>query len=108
MVEIDSNILNDIEKLIIELNKKDYNILKAYIFGSYASNNQKDWSDIDLALVSEKFEGSRFFDREKIRDIYLKINWKLSPYPITLKQLNEDWFVRSEIINKGIKVYSVK
>lgn len=107
MVEIDSKIVNDIKKLIDELNYQDYNILEAYIFGSYANNKQNDWSDIDIALVSEKFEGSRFFDKEKIRDTYLKINWKLSPYPMTLKQFNEDWFVKSEIINKGIKIYSI-
>lgn len=105
MAKIDSKILNDIKKLIEELNIKDYNILEAYIFGSYAKNKQKDWSDIDIALVSDKFAGSRFIDKDKIRDIYLKINWKLSPYPITIKQFNEDWFVKSEIIDKGIKIY---
>ncbi len=32
-------------------------ITGVYVFGSYAKGEQKDWSDIDVAIVSEKFKG---------------------------------------------------
>jgi len=31
--------------------QKDKNILKAYLFGSYARNEQHKWSDIDVCIV---------------------------------------------------------
>ncbi len=30
-----------------------------YLFGSYANGRQRDWSDIDVAIVSEGFRGRR-------------------------------------------------
>jgi len=105
MVEISTQILNEIKLLIEELNNNNIKILEAYIFGSYANNSQKEWSDIDIALISEKFEGCRFTDKDKIRDIYLKINWKFSPYPVSIEQYKNSWFVKKEILQKGIRVY---
>src|SRR3989338_2578079 len=32
-------------------------IKKAYLFGSYVSNKQRNWSDIDVAILSDKFKG---------------------------------------------------
>lgn len=32
-------------------------IKQAYLFGSYAKNKQRDWSDIDVAIVSKKLGG---------------------------------------------------
>ncbi len=34
-------------------------ITKAYLYGSYARNEARDWSDIDIAIITPKFE-SRF------------------------------------------------
>lgn len=32
-------------------------IKQAYFFGSYTKNKQKNWSDIDVAIISDKFKG---------------------------------------------------
>jgi len=37
--------------------EKDYRISQVLIFGSYATDNATDMSDIDLAIVSEDFRG---------------------------------------------------
>ncbi len=105
MAEISDTVLNDINRLIDELNKKQFEISDAFLFGSYAENKAKDYSDIDVALISDNFSGNRFNDKNSIRDVYLKINWKLSPYPIKKSQLQKDWFFTEEIAKKGIKVY---
>lgn len=36
---------------------------RVILFGSYARNTQHEWSDIDLALVSDSFSGFRPDDR---------------------------------------------
>lgn len=33
------------------INEKKYDIKKAYLFGSYAKDNQRTGSDIDIALI---------------------------------------------------------
>lgn len=32
-------------------------IHEAYLFGSYAKGKQRDWSDVDVAVISKKFKG---------------------------------------------------
>ena len=42
------------------LKKKDkLPVDEAYLFGSYSKGKQKDWSDIDVAIVSPSFKGKR-------------------------------------------------
>lgn len=43
-------VMNIVRGFLITLNK-NHTVKEAYIFGSYASNRAKDYSDIDLALV---------------------------------------------------------
>ena len=37
--------------------EKKLPISQAYLFGSYVKNKQRDWSDIDVAIISSKFQG---------------------------------------------------
>jgi hypothetical protein len=56
-----------VTKFLRQLNANDIPMLQAYVvFGSYAKGRQTEWSDIDLALVSDKFEGNLYYDRCKI------------------------------------------
>jgi len=47
----------------IEELKKNISIEKVILFGSYVKNKRKKWSDIDLAIISNDFEGVDYFDR---------------------------------------------
>lgn len=38
-------------KYVQKVYKKDKNVLKAYLFGSYSRNEQRRWSDIDVCIV---------------------------------------------------------
>jgi predicted nucleotidyltransferase len=66
MDQIPSKVTFIIKRFIDELEKNNIPIKEAILFGSYAKGNYHDWSDIDLALVSDAFEGERFRDRNKI------------------------------------------
>jgi len=79
-------------------------IKEAILFGSYARGNYQEWSDIDIALVSEIFEGNRIADKDKIRTITLSVSSALevtpfSPYDFTV----HNPFVK-EILQTGIKL----
>ena len=45
---------------------------KVILFGSYARNQAHQWSDIDLALVSDDFSGRRLEDIRKISRALVK------------------------------------
>ena len=104
MVEISSEIVENIKKYINLLEVHGFPIKQAYLFGSYASGKQDEWSDIDIAIISDKFEGNRYLDKEKILGLYRQIDLRLSPLPLNPSSLEESPFVFSEIVKKGIKL----
>jgi len=104
MAEIQPNILKIIEDYIFLLENKGFSIKEAYLFGSYAHGTQNERSDIDIAIISEKFEGNRFLDKEKIRGLYRQIDLRISTLPLNKEGLS-DFFIRDEVIQKGIKLF---
>jgi uncharacterized protein len=100
----DRNIERNIRAYLDELERIGIHVQQAILFGSYATGNYDEWSDIDLAIVSEDFAGNRFEDRNKIRKITLKVNSDISPMPYRPEDFNEsDYFVR-EILETGIRI----
>ena len=59
-------IISEIRNLIKTIEKNGISISAAYLFGSYAKGKANEWSDIDVALVSDNFSGIRFYDVEKL------------------------------------------
>ncbi|KFO68676.1 hypothetical protein ER57_02455 [Smithella sp. SCADC] len=79
-------------------------VQQAFLFGSYASGKNDEWSDIDLAIVSKDFIGNRFEDRNKIRKITLQVNSDISPMPYRPEDFNDsDYFVKG-ILKTGIRI----
>jgi len=86
------------------LEKERIHVQRAVLFGSHAYGKADEWSDIDIALVSDAFEGNRFDDRSKIRRITLSVSSDLSPLPFRPEDfVAEDPFVR-EILEKGVTI----
>ena len=104
MAEIKSEILNIAKKYVDLLNQSGFPISEAYLYGSYSNGTASEDSDIDIAIVSNKFEGNRFLDKSKIRGLYRKIDLRLSPYPLTKSDLTDNPFAIQEIVSKGIRI----
>jgi len=104
MAEIPSKIRQIIDRYIRALKENKISVDQAVLFGSYATGNSNEWSDIDVALVSSAFEGHWIKDRNKIRAITLSISSDIQVLPYRPEDFNsEDPFVK-EIIETGIKV----
>ena len=77
---------------------------KVILYGSFASGMQHEWSDIDVALVADEFEGlptdHHCFAHIRIKKPYLRI--ETSTYPTDYFQ-EGDPFVE-EIKNTGIEI----
>jgi len=104
MAKIPDQIRKIIDQYIRVLEDNHIHIRKAVLFGSYARGRADGWSDIDIALVSEDFEGNRFDDRDKIRKMTLSVSSDLSPLPFRPEDFSpENPFVK-EIIEEGISL----
>lgn len=104
MAQIPLNIQNIIDRYLDELKRNKINIQQAYLFGSYAKGYQNEYSDIDIALISDQFTGNRFLDREKIRSISVNVSSLLEIIPFNTDDFNiKDPFAK-EIINSGLRI----
>jgi predicted nucleotidyltransferase len=104
MVEIPIIVRTKLDKLLFLLNKNNININKAILFGSYANGKADEWSDIDIAIVSDDFTGNRFNDRLSLIDIIMEAGTDISPLPFRSEDFDDSLFARDEIIKKGISV----
>jgi len=73
MVQFPAKVKNIIDSYLQELNRNNIPIKEAVLFGSYANGHYQEWSDIDIALVSDIFEGNLIDDKDKIRKITLYV-----------------------------------
>lgn len=100
MAEIPDIVKSKIMDFINLLEENDFKIQRAYLFGSYAHGNQDEWSDIDLALVSDKFIGNRYLDMLSLNEYILKVGPDISPLPFSFEDFENSMFARDEIEKK--------
>lgn len=96
--------IDEILQKFISLVSEEFPLSSVYLFGSYAEGNAGEDSDIDLAIVSEHFEGSRFIDKKKLNKYILQTSIDLEIHPFKTEDFTpENPFVR-EILSKGKKI----
>jgi len=96
--------INNIVMKFINLISDEFPLRGVYLFGSYAKGNPKDYSDVDLAIVSDNFEGSRFFDRKKLNKYILKTAVDLEVHPFRTEDFTEDNPFVQEILQTGRRI----
>lgn len=100
----DRKIEKSIKSYIEQLESIGIHVQQAILFGSYASGKYDEWSDIDLAIVSNDFAGNRFEDKNKIRKITLQVNSDISPMPFRPEDSNDSDYLVKEILETGIRI----
>ena len=104
MAEIPNRIQRIISQYLESLKAHGFLIEDAFLFGSYASGQANQWSDIDLALVSDAFEGIRFKDKNKIRQITIATSTDLEVLPFNPRDFTPSDPLVKEILDTGIRV----
>lgn len=104
MAEIPPEVIDKIHRFIKEVKKYNINISKAVLFGSYAKGNYNEWSDIDLAVVSEDFEGIRYLDNCKMTKAKLAVSYDISSLPYRPEDFTPDDLFVKEILQHGINI----
>jgi predicted nucleotidyltransferase len=104
MVKIPNNIKAIVERYISLLKKNNILVENAYLFGGYAKGYSNEWSDIDIAIVSDFFEGVRIKDKDKIRRITLSVSSSLEILPFNPRDFSLENPLAKEIIETGIRL----
>jgi predicted nucleotidyltransferase len=90
--------------LFLQLASKKVRVDQAFIFGSSAKGGRREWSDIDLAIVSQDFSGDPFEDSRIFFPIILQVDRSIEVHPFHPDDFSsENPFVR-EILDTGVKI----
>jgi len=90
-------------RFIDELSSIGINLDSSWLFGSFAKGCQNDDSDIDIALVSNKFQGIRFYDRKILTPLLIKYV-DIEPHTFMPSDFNSQEPFAGEIMKTGIRL----
>ena len=104
MAQLPAKVRDAIDNYLQALRRNNIPIKEAILFGSYARGNYQEWSDIDIALVSDIFVGNRIDDKDKIRKVTLSISSEIEVIPFSPNDFNlKNPFVK-EILKTGVRL----
>lgn len=97
--EIDQNIQRFIDAIKVE-----FGITSIYVFGSYIKGNFTDSSDIDIAVVGDRFTGDSFEDTLTLMRKRRYIDKRIEPHPFKVEDFDITNPYVKEIIDTGVKL----
>ena len=103
-MRIPNKIKKVVEQYLTLLKNNNVPLKDVYLFGSYSNGSYNNDSDIDIAIVSEIFEGNRILDKDKIRKYSVAISSDLEILPFPPDDFNESNPLAKEIIKTGIRL----
>ena len=89
-----------------EIKESGLQLQRIVLYGSYARNTQHEWSDIDVAQVSDSFRGIVFYDIDLFARIHIQKPFCIiQPRTYNTKDFSadKDPFVE-EILKTGIEI----
>jgi len=101
-----AEVIELLKKYILILNSNGIAVYKAFLFGSYSTNTATDASDIDVMIVSEKYDESDDEVVGKIWKLTRLVNTKIEPFLIGKIKFNsnENLPLIEQIKKKGIEL----
>lgn len=97
-------VIKKIKEFIELLKTNNIKVEKVYLFGSYAVNQARKNSDIDVAVISPNFGINYTEESLFLMRLAQKIDLQISPEPYSLEEFqtaSKGGFLWQEIIQKG-------
>ncbi|MDD4206303.1 MAG: nucleotidyltransferase domain-containing protein [Candidatus Delongbacteria bacterium] len=91
------------KKFIEYLKEKKYQIIDAYIFGSYAKGSFGEDSDIDLAVILKTCKNT-FDTQVDLMKLRRNFDLRIEPHPFIEKDIIDNDPFLSEVIKTGIRI----
>ncbi len=99
-------VIKNLEILVHQINDSGIHLRKVVLFGSFARNQQHEWSDIDVAFVADEFKSVGFEDVKLFSKLLIqKPNIDVQPRTYNTHDFtpDKDPFVE-EILRSGIVI----
>ncbi|MBM3435732.1 MAG: nucleotidyltransferase domain-containing protein [Bacteroidetes bacterium] len=97
-----------IKQFVLTVANQTEGFVTAFLFGSFAKNNQRPESDIDIALIIDNLKDSDKFDLHvQLMLLASQFDSRIEPHPISREELTSDNPFAAEIRKTG-KEISVK
>ncbi|MFH1837904.1 MAG: nucleotidyltransferase domain-containing protein [Candidatus Kuenenbacteria bacterium] len=94
-----------VKKYAQALKEKKYSFFKIYLFGSCAKKNQNKWSDIDVAIITDKLKKNKDKNRFLLWDIRMDVDTRIEPHGFTVEDFQNEYDpMVYEIKNTGIEI----
>ena len=106
-IKNDQSINQEIKRYIKILKDNKISVKKIILFGSFAKQKTHEFSDIDLAVISDQFGKDEIAEMMKLKKLSIRVSNRIEPIP-----LSEDYFsmklhpLIGEIKKYGKVVYS--
>mgnify|MGYP001558167145 CR=1 FL=1 len=87
------------------LKKARYPFAALYLFGSHAKMKTHKWSDIDVAVVSDRLKKNRDKNRFLLWNVRMGVDTRIEPHGFTVKEFANDANpLAHEIKKTGIRI----
>ncbi len=102
-----------IEKVILLLKKASQEITRqipldaVILYGSYANGTPKNYSDVDLVVVSSEFGKDIIKEAVKLMELYESTGLMVEPRAYSRQEFQESGpgtFLKEEVVKKGIRI----
>lgn len=102
---MDQGVNQSIERFVASASKNQPGLVAAYLFGSYARNDFRPESDIDIALVIDQLNDYERFDTQvRLMMLAAQFDSRIEPHPISKQDLmSSNNPFAAEILQTGIE-----
>jgi len=86
----DKSIIDAIQRYLNVLYENGISTEKAILFGSHARGDAREYSDIDVLVLSDRFDHDRWADNSQLWRLTLEADTRIQPIPVGVRQFIED------------------
>lgn len=88
---VDKSVVSAVQMYLKAVQKNGVPVSYGVLFGSYARSQQREWSDIDLLVVSPRYDQKRTHKEwSKLWRIAARTDVRIEPIPVGERQYKED------------------
>lgn len=100
-----SEVKKIVRNYVKKLETEKYPVSVAYLFGSYAKGKAHKWSDIDVAIISNKLKKNYEANRFTLWKTRRGIDTRIEPHGFTISEFEDNSNpMSSEIRKTGIRI----
>lgn len=99
---VKNEIRNIITRFSCELKNEGIDIIRIFLYGSYAKGTERIDSDIDVAVVCKEFDIDPIEQNMKFWKIAAKVDTRISPFSLSMKEFQEEYIPLVAEIKNGI------